>query len=39
MHFCRTNHIISSMWLLAAMSDCIERDISHAVGQHEARES
>ena len=34
MHFCHTNHIISSTWLLAAMSDCTERDISHAVGQH-----
>ena len=38
MQFCHTNHIISSTWLLAAVSDCTERDIFHAVGQHEARE-
>ena len=38
MQFCHTNHVISSMRLLAAVSDCTERGIFHAVGQHEARE-
>lgn len=39
MQFCHTNHIILSVWLLAALSDSTEWGVSHIVGQREAGES